>query len=192
MELVHMPLCRGSLSEECLYEKGSLFIHNITDKKYIGFRLRVDLFSLASLYRVLLHHAGNCHHRYLPTCELAVSPNRHWSGSLPEDSCLVGPVHTYHSKQSGNPRNIPKKKSRLKGRLVKVHSLARNCKLVLTFQTTMGRFNPFTLSDRSQISLAASPVILYHTVWRTWLFIAYSDERRLYNQFSLIHSYLEG
>ena len=37
-------------------------------------------------------------------------------------------------------------------------------------------FNPFTpKSDQIQISPAASPVILHHTVWRTWLFIAYSD-----------------
>ena len=36
--------------------------------------------------------------------------------------------------------------------------------------------NPFTpKSDQVQISPVASPVILYHTVWRTWLFIAYSD-----------------
>ena len=35
--------------------------------------------------------------------------------------------------------------------------------------------NPFTpKSDQIQISPAASPVILHHTVWRTWLFIAYS------------------
>ena len=30
-------------------------------------------------------------------------------------------------------------------------------------------------SDHVQISPVASPVILHHTVWRTWLFIAYSD-----------------
>ena len=34
-------------------------------------------------------------------------------------------------------------------------------------------------SDQSPISPAASPEILHHTVWRTWLFIAYSDERWL-------------
>ena len=44
---------------------------------------------------------------------------------------------------------------------------------------------PFTpKSDQCQISPAASPEILHHTVWRTWLFIAYSDERWLYYQFS--------
>ena len=33
---------------------------------------------------------------------------------------------------------------------------------------------PFTpKSDQCQISPAASPEILHHTVWRTWLFIAY-------------------
>ena len=34
-----------------------------------------------------------------------------------------------------------------------------------------------------QISLAASPEILHNTVWRTWLFIAYSVERWLNYQF---------
>ena len=34
-----------------------------------------------------------------------------------------------------------------------------------------------TESDQCQISPAASPAILHHTVRRTWLFIAYSDER---------------
>ena len=38
------------------------------------------------------------------------------------------------------------------------------------------RFFPFTpKSDQVQISPAAFPVILHHTVWRTWLFITYSD-----------------
>ena len=37
--------------------------------------------------------------------------------------------------------------------------------------------NPFTpRSDQYQTSPAASPEILHHTVWRTWLFMAYSDE----------------
>ena len=40
--------------------------------------------------------------------------------------------------------------------------------------------NPFTPeSDQSQISPPAPPEILHHTVRRTWLFIAYSDERWL-------------
>ena len=51
--------------------------------------------------------------------------------------------------------------------------------------------NPSTpKSDQFQISPAASPEILHHTVWRTWLFIAYSDERWLYYQFSLPHLYI--
>ena len=38
------------------------------------------------------------------------------------------------------------------------------------------KVNTFTpKSDQVQISPVASPVILRHTVWRTWLFIAYSD-----------------
>ena len=51
-----------------------------------------------------------------------------------------------------------------------------------------GSINPFTpKSDQFQIPPATSPEILHHTVWRTWLFIAYSDERWLYYQFSLPH-----
>ena len=51
-------------------------------------------------------------------------------------------------------------------------------------------FNPFTPeSDQCQISPAASQEILHHTVRRTWLFIAYSDEKWLYYKFSLHHSY---
>ena len=51
-------------------------------------------------------------------------------------------------------------------------------------------FNPFTPeSDQSQISPLASQEIWHHTVWRTWLFIAYSDEKWLYYKFSLHHSY---
>ena len=37
-------------------------------------------------------------------------------------------------------------------------------------------FNTFTpKSDQFQISPVASPVIVHHTVWRTWISIAYSD-----------------
>ena len=52
-------------------------------------------------------------------------------------------------------------------------------------------FNPFNPeSDQCQISPAASPEILRHTVWRTWLFIAYSGERWLYYKFLLPHLYI--
>ena len=51
-------------------------------------------------------------------------------------------------------------------------------------------FNPFTPeSDQCQNSPVASQEIWHHTVWRTWLFIAYSDEKWLYYKFSLHHSY---
>ena len=51
-------------------------------------------------------------------------------------------------------------------------------------------FDPFTPeSDQCQNSPAASQEIWHHTVWRTWLFIAYSDEKWLYYKFSLHHSY---
>ena len=49
--------------------------------------------------------------------------------------------------------------------------------------------NPFTPeSDQCQNSPAASQEIWHHTVWRIWLFIAYSDERWLYYKFSLHHA----
>ena len=50
---------------------------------------------------------------------------------------------------------------------------------------------PFTpKSDQCQISPAASQEIWHHTVWRTWFFIAYSDERWLSNQLSIPHLYI--
>ena len=51
--------------------------------------------------------------------------------------------------------------------------------LTCTFSVDIFKwFNPFTPeSDQCQITPAASPEILHHTVRRTWLFIAYSDER---------------
>ena len=42
-------------------------------------------------------------------------------------------------------------------------------------------------SDQFQISPAASPEIVPHTVWRTWLFTAFSDERWLIPTTRLIH-----
>ena len=44
------------------------------------------------------------------------------------------------------------------------------------------------LSDQCQNSPAASQEIWHHTVWRTWLFIAYSDEKWLYYKF-LLHTH---
>ena len=50
--------------------------------------------------------------------------------------------------------------------------------------------NPFTSrSDQCQISPASSPKIVHHTVRRTGLFIADSDERWLYYQLSLPHTF---
>ena len=50
------------------------------------------------------------------------------------------------------------------------------------------RLIPFTPeSDQCQISPPAPPEILHHTLRRTWLFIAYSDEKWLYYKFSLPH-----
>ena len=55
---------------------------------------------------------------------------------------------------------------------------------------------PFTpKSDQYQVSPGASSEILHSTVWITWLFIAYSDERWLYLLIlttSLVHFSLKG
>ena len=52
-------------------------------------------------------------------------------------------------------------------------------------------FNPSTpKSDQFQCSPAASPETLHHTVWRTLLFMAWSDKRSLYYQFSLPHLHM--
>ena len=60
-----------------------------------------------------------------------------------------------------------------------------------TAVTTCYFFSPFTpKSNQFQVVPAASPEIWYHTVWRTWLSIAYSDERWLHYQFSLRHTFL--
>ena len=75
-------------------------------------------------------------------------------------SVLVPPVRHFH----------------LKGKIREVSSYAH--------------FNPSTPeSDQCQNSPAASQEIWHHTVWRNWLFIAYSDEKWLYYKFSLHHSY---
>ena len=62
----------------------------------------------------------------------------------------------------------------------------------VTFRIVLVKHLPriYELIDQFQITPAASPDILHHTVWRTWLFIAYSDERWLYYQFSLPHLYI--
>ena len=71
------------------------------------------------------------------------------------------------------------------------------CSLIWLYSATVcGSFlqrllNPFTpKSDQFQISPAASPEISHHTVWRTWISIAFSDERWFYYQFSLHHPYI--
>ena len=62
------------------------------------------------------------------------------------------------------------------------HGPARSCVHMRNFSPV----NPFSpKSDQSPISPVASPEILHHTVWRTWLSIAQSDERWLHYQFSL-------
>ena len=66
----------------------------------------------------------------------------------------------------------------------------------MSCRNNKNRVNPFTLkSDQFQISPAASPEILHPTVWRTWLFIPYSEGRRSYVPIllsSLIHFSLKG
>ena len=70
--------------------------------------------------------------------------------------------------------------------------LARGCAFSakrLSFSAWRPCFNPFTPKiDRIH------PRILtrnkHHTIWRNWVFIAFSDERRLCYQFSLPHLYI--
>ena len=65
---------------------------------------------------------------------------------------------------------------------------ANSCRLrsVDVARRMCSAFNPFIpKSDQYQISPAASPEILHHTVWRTWPFLAYSGARWLYYQLSL-------
>ena len=60
------------------------------------------------------------------------------------------------------------------------------CNFLILEMKEMTLFNPFTPeSDLSQISPAASPEIVHHTVWRNWLLVAYSYERWLHHQCSL-------
>ena len=62
---------------------------------------------------------------------------------------------------------------------------------VITDCSSQLKVSPFTpKSDQFQISPTASPEILHHTVWRTWLFKAHSNEMRTYNKFSLPHLYI--
>ena len=57
---------------------------------------------------------------------------------------------------------------RVDGRLIHTHIHTKRFRLL---------FNPFTSkSDQFHISPAGPPGILHPTVWRTWLFTAYSDE----------------
>ena len=75
-------------------------------------------------------------------------------------------------------------------------SLCYQWLLCLHFIYTLAKLIPFIpKSDQYQISPAASPEILHHTVWRAWLSIAYSDARWLYYQLllpSVIQFSLQG
>ena len=68
------------------------------------------------------------------------------------------------------------------------HTQTKNIIIIILMLHYYGNImlNPFTPeSDQFQISPAASPEILHHTVRRTWLFIAYSDSHYLTYAFSL-------
>ena len=82
------------------------------------------------------------------------------------------------------------------------HALTSHYALTQTLFATLNPFarsrhhcNPFSpKSDQRQISPAASPRIFHHTVWRTWLFIAYLVDR-WFSQIlttSLMHVSFEG
>ena len=86
-----------------------------------------------------------------------------------------------HSYRNGGGENGIKSSTTL---TQVTHNKMDECRLCLFIFCGFGvrdvRY-PFTPgSDRAQISPAASPVISHHTVWRTWLFIAYSDDERFY------------
>ena len=71
-----------------------------------------------------------------------------------------------------------------------LHLLPNFLDFLLTSKALFFQVNPFTPeSDQCQNSPAASQEIWHHTVQRIWLFIAYSDEKWLYYEFSLHHSY---
>ena len=70
------------------------------------------------------------------------------------------------------------------------HSGPSNRDGILHYWPRRTGINPFTpKSGQFQISPPASPEILHHTVWRTWLFIAYSYEGWSYH-FSLPYLYI--
>ena len=99
---------------------------------------------------------------------------------------------------------LPKMRTVVKGRLGRIGKI--ECGLVpisrlkrlplITDSHCYAMLSSLTLtaftskSDKVQTSPAASPEILHCTVWRTWLFISYSDERLLYYRFSLEHLYI--
>ena len=74
-----------------------------------------------------------------------------------------------------------------RGTGVKNHTTGRGFRIALKWRTDL---TLSLLSDQCQISPAASQEILRHTVWRTWLFIAYSGERWLYYKFLLPYLYI--
>ena len=100
--------------------------------------------------------------------------NLSWFRGCQTEQCLRSHRNVY--KSSHHYRSHIALPSRLRGYLC--HTIQTN------------KVNPFTPeSDQCQNSPAASQEIWHHTVWRTWLFIAYSDEKWLYYKFSLHHSY---
>ena len=88
----------------------------------------------------------------------------------------------YYGRESAlkNTQNVAKKND---SSLVTTLVLC-SCAVQLRVNARSHHLNPFTpKSDQFRTSPTASPGILHYAVWRTWLFIAYSDGW-LYYQFS--------
>ena len=123
-------------------------------------------------------------------CEIVLFQSSHsfnWGGS--HKRWISRLEATFKEVQAGIPV-LSDAETQMKTTLVAIH------KKLNSFQDLLGQVSPDTChfispftpkSDQCQISPAAPAEILHHTVWTTWLFIANSDERWLYYQFSLPH-----
>ena len=113
--------------------------------------------------------------------------------SLLADHTCDFPFSEIRSLPTGSPlRFLGKVRAEKLGRFIKRRgSRPLFDSLHLQAADKYNTINPLTpKSDQYQISPGDSAGILHHTVGRTWLFIAYSDEKRLYYQI-LIASFVD-
>ena len=97
----------------------------------------------------------------------------------------VLPTHLRNAKEWVRSRNAPKERNAPNIRWPCSYRVFNSAhKRICRFGQT-STLQPF---HSQEWSISNSPCsLLHHTVWRTWLFIAYSDKRWLYYQFSLPH-----